>query len=233
LLACFFFPTFISSCGFGFIRTSAPISARVFCNPSDLDFAMTSLEKMRDAVFNSEDRDLILHVGYFFTWYNQVEWRLTLLMAMIMDERDLQSFHEVTRGLDGKTKVGRFKAICDIKKWPMSETFDKQLAYYVTLGNLRNKLAHRALLNDEQKGDRFHFASIDKMPWKVLGIPADDAESSEHIRKLDFFEKGLWLSQFSADLGEILQTPPKRATLGAVNPRAKVPQNPHANPQGS
>ena len=50
-------------------------------------------------IFGGEDRDLYLHVGYFFNWYNQVEWKITVIMAVVMGERDLVAFDQLVRGM--------------------------------------------------------------------------------------------------------------------------------------
>jgi hypothetical protein len=51
------------------------------------------LQNARAQIFAGEDRELYLHVGYFFCWYNQVEWKITMLMAVVMGEKDLAAFN--------------------------------------------------------------------------------------------------------------------------------------------
>jgi hypothetical protein len=74
------------------------------------------LEAERARIFSGEDRDLYLHVGYFFTWFNHVEWSLTNLMAIVMGDTDLSAFHVLVKRLEGQAKVNRFIELCKVKK---------------------------------------------------------------------------------------------------------------------
>ncbi|MEJ2376470.1 MAG: hypothetical protein P8Y71_13985 [Pseudolabrys sp.] len=35
------------------------------------------VQKFREKIFQGPDRDLYLHVGFFFLWFNAVEFKLT------------------------------------------------------------------------------------------------------------------------------------------------------------
>jgi hypothetical protein len=74
------------------------------------------LEAERARIFSGEDRDLYLHVGYFFTWFNHVEWSLTNLMAIVMGDTDLSAIHVLVKRLEGQAKVNRFIELCKVKK---------------------------------------------------------------------------------------------------------------------
>jgi hypothetical protein len=63
------------------------------------------LEAERARIFSGEDRDLYLHVGYFFTWYNHVEWVLINVMALVMGDKDLSAFHVLVKRIDGQAKT--------------------------------------------------------------------------------------------------------------------------------
>jgi hypothetical protein len=181
------------------------------------------LTKERDRIFAGQDRLMLLHVGYFITWYNHVEWKLTVLMAIVMGERDFPAFHQLVLGLDAKTKVRRLRKLCQIKKRKIEENFDNQLTHFhETICDLRNKFAHRALLNDETGKDRFHFATLEKMPWKVLGVSAK-GQPPDHIDGIKMFEYGYWMNHWGDDLNEIIDRAIASKSLGTETPRAKLP----------
>jgi hypothetical protein len=188
------------------------------------------LEKERTRIFASEDRDLYLHVGYFFAWYNQVEWKITVIMAIVMNERDLPAFDQLVRGMDAKTKVRRLRNICKLKKRQIGDALSKRLDHFEDkLCIFRDRLAHRALVRDE-KIDRFHFATIERMPWKVLGVASAKKEPPpDHVDALKLFEYGYWMNHFGDDLNEVIDRAIEGRSLDIANPRSPLPQAPHAN----
>jgi hypothetical protein len=194
---------------------------------------MTSsfLENERARIFDGEDRDLYLHVGYFISWNNMVEHKITLLMALIMGEEDLSAFDLITRNLNGQTKVGRLKRLCELKKREIEQPLLDRLDHYTTkIYPLRNKLAHRSTARDE-KVPRFYLVTLDRLPWKALGVAVPmgmKVQAPDHIDAITVFEYGLWLHSFSEDLTEVIDCAIKREPLGIKTPRSPLPKAPLA-----
>jgi hypothetical protein len=115
------------------MRSTSAIIRRIFSSKVEAPLpAMThpALESERAKIFANEDRELYLHVGYFFTWYNSAEWKITNLMAIIMGEKDFSSFDLFVSGMDGKTKVRRLIRLCKIKKRPIEQPLLDRLEHY-------------------------------------------------------------------------------------------------------
>jgi hypothetical protein len=184
----------------------------------------SKLESERAQIFGGEDRDLYLHVGYFFTWYNSVEWKITNLMAIVMGESDLSAFDLLVSHLDGRNKVRRFKRLCQIKKQVMEQPFLERLNHFGDkICRLRNRLAHHALARDETN-PRFYFMIADRLPWKALGMAAPEPQQSPvPLEAMTLFEHGYWLHRFSFDLGEVLVRAVTRQPLGMDKPRSPLP----------
>jgi hypothetical protein len=127
------------------------------------------LEAERDRIFTGEDRDVYLHVGYFFTWFNQVEMQLTTLMAVVMHATDLASFELLLGRIGAKTKVRRLRQLCKIKNRVIEQSLLDRLTHYEkTICGLRDRLAHGALARDENQ-PRFYYVSVTQLPWTVFG----------------------------------------------------------------
>jgi hypothetical protein len=184
------------------------------------------LEGRRAAIFSGEDRDLYLHVGYFFAWYNHVEWKISNLMAVIMGERDFTAFEVLIGRLEGRTKVERFKRLCKIKKRVIEQSLLDRLDHYEkNICKLRNTLAHHALARDERK-PRFYFLKLDRLPWAALGMVAPDGAQPppDHINAITLFEQGHWLDAFADDLTEVFNTAIENRPLGISKPRSPLPR---------
>jgi hypothetical protein len=185
------------------------------------------LEAERVRVFAGEDRDLFLHVGYFFTWYNNVEWKITNLMAVVMREQDFSAFDLLVRGMDGKKKVRRLIRLCKIKGREIEQPLLDRLKHYETkICTLRDRLGHNALCRDEQKS-RFYFMNFDRLPWKELGMDIPDGLSKQppdHIDAMTLFQHGLWLNSFSDDLTEAVNRAIEDRPLGMKTPRSPLPR---------
>jgi hypothetical protein len=185
------------------------------------------LEAERARVFAGEDRDLYLHVGYFFTWYNNVEWKITNIMAVVIGDEDFSAFNLLVSGMDAKTKVRRLKRLCKIKNLRIEQPLADRLKQFEDkICPLRNKLAHNALARNEQT-PRFYFMQLDRLPWKALGfdIPAGlNKQPPDHIDATTIFEHGCWLNDFSEDLTEVIYCAFRREPLGIKSPRSPLPR---------
>jgi hypothetical protein len=184
------------------------------------------LEAERARIFSGEDRDLYLHVGYFFTWYNHVEWKITHIMAIVMGDKDFAAFALLVSGMDARRKVRRLKSLCKIKNLLIEQSLADRLKHFEDkLCPLRNKLAHNALANDEQQ-PRFHYMQLERLPWKALGMDIPDGLSKQppdHIDAITLFEYGCWLHSFGEDLTEVVYCAIKQEPLGIKSPRSPLP----------
>jgi hypothetical protein len=184
------------------------------------------LEDRRAAIFSGEDRELYLHVGYFFAWYNHVEWKISSLMALILGERDFTAFEVLISRLEGRRKVARLKRLCKIKKRVIEQSLLDRLDHYEKkICKLRNKLAHHALARDEGK-PCFYFMTLDRLPWAALGmieIAPKGAQPPDLINTIELFEHGHWLDAFADDLAEVIDAAIENRPLGISKPRSPLP----------
>ena len=189
------------------------------------------LKQVREQVLSGVDRDLYSHVGYFLTWYAQVEFRITGLMAVVAMERDFSAFHILTKGMDAGTKVRRLRELCKTKKREIGPAFSARLQIFKDKHcDLRNRLSHTALVRDEN-AEKFHFVTLDRLPWRVLGMANPFGhQPPDEIDKLTLFEHGLWLQYFGEDLARVIPRAMLGASLEIETPRSPLPQAPPANP---
>jgi hypothetical protein len=212
------------------MRTSAPIR-RLVDSSSFEAFIMTFLETERARIFNSPDNNLYIHVGYFITWFNSVDWRLSILTAVVLGYKDFAALDQVMRGLDAETKARRLVGICKVKNLQIDKSFEDQLDYFSRkICGLRNKLAHRALVIDESK-DRFHYTTLDKMPWMLLGESGYKGPPPDYIDAIQLFERGYWLNAWADDLTDVTDRARDGRSLGIDHPRARVPKAAPSSPR--
>jgi hypothetical protein len=69
------------------------------------------LEAERELVFRGTDRDLFLHIGHFYAWYAQAELNITQLLAIALDQRNMDAFDLLISGMDGRVKVERLQSL--------------------------------------------------------------------------------------------------------------------------
>jgi hypothetical protein len=162
--------------------------------------------KFREKTFQGPDRNLYLHVGYFFSWFNAVEFKITYLMAMVCGEKDLAAFNLLVRGMDAATKVQRLKRLCITKKREIGPNLLERLKCYENkTGKLRDRIAHTPLIAGDNDPNNFHHAAIDRSLEKAAGSPGiPGLPPTDTIPKLTFFEAALWLNYLSDDLDAIL-----------------------------
>ena len=182
------------------------------------------LEALRTQMFSGEDRDLYLHVGYFFTWYNQVDWKITNLMAIVMGERDFSAFELLVGRMDARRKVRRLIELCKIKNREIEQALLDRLRHYERkICPLRDKLAHHGLARDEKK-PRFLYMRMDRLPWKELGMKAPIKQPPpDGIDVMILFQHGYWLHLFSEDLTEAFYRAVEKRPLGMKSPRSPPP----------
>jgi hypothetical protein len=189
------------------------------------------LKKAREAIFSGVDRDQYLHVGYFLTWYGQVEHRLTIIMAMVAQERDFEAFHLLTKGMDAKTKSQRLRELCEVKNRKVGPNLLPRLKYFErNVCKFRDRLSHTALIRDENK-EHFHFMPLDRSPAKALGVPkATDLRPTDSLSYLDLFERGYWLNWLNEDLAQVVERARTGQSLEIDNPRCPLRAVDPANP---
>jgi hypothetical protein len=189
------------------------------------------LRKAREKTFAGIDRDQYLHVGYFLTWYGMVEHRITLMMAMVAQERDLEAFHLVTKGMDARTKTQRLRELCKVKNREIGPNLLPRLKHFQdNVCKFRDRLSHTALIRDENE-ERFHFMPLDRSPAKALGMPKEtDLRPTDSIDYLEFFERGYWLNWFNDDLAPVVERARTGLSLEIDNPRSPLRVADPANP---
>jgi hypothetical protein len=175
-----------------------------------------------------EDNSAFLHIGHFHGWYGQVEWRLTMLMAFVAEERDFAAFHVLT--MDAKTKVIRFIRLCKIKNRKIGPLLLSRLAHYRdNMAEFRNKISHTALArNDDQT--RFLLASLGTVSLDEINNKIWD--KAESFSDLDLYERGLWLNYFADDLWDVFPKVGAGAILELENPNSWERWVPHSNYSG-
>jgi hypothetical protein len=185
-----------------------------------------ALDAKRAAIFSGVDRDLYLHVGYFFAWYNNIDWKITNLMAVIMGERDFSAFALLVRRMDARRKVRSLIELCKVKNREIEKPLLDRLRHFERkICPLREKLAHHGLARDEKK-PRFLYIRIDRLPWKELGMkPPLKQQQPDGIDAIVLFQHGYWLNLFSEDLSsnELHNRLIENRPLGVKSPRSPPP----------
>jgi len=184
------------------------------------------LEAKRAAIFSGADRDLYLHVGYFFAWYNHIDWKITNLMALIMGERDFSAFALLVQRMDARRKVRSLIKLCKIKNREIEQPLLDRLRHFERkICPLREKLAHHGLARDEKKS-RFLYMRMDRLPWKELGMEAPIKQPPPGgIDVMVLFQHAYWLHLFSEDLGsnDLLNRLIENRPLGVKSPHSPPP----------
>lgn len=181
-----------------------------------------TLRKARETIFSGEDRELYLHVGYFVTWFNMVELRITALIAVVLGEKDLEAFNVLVKGMDAETKVSRLKELCTKKNRSLGKNLDQRLKFYRDkCGKLRNKIAHLPLVPGDASHEKFHHASIDRSVERALSMRLlTKLPPADHIWRLELFQKAYWMNHFSDDLSIVLDHCMTEPTLEIISPRS-------------
>jgi hypothetical protein len=177
-------------------------------------------ETVRLHIFDGEDRDHYLHIGYFIAWYSSVELGITGLLAMATNSQNLDAFELLVYGMDAKTKVERLRKASKTGVTLGQNLSDRLTFFYDKIIPIRNSLVHSGLTQDPQK-TALHFSSLAKLPFYAIGQPQRGAKPTRMpYRKL--FEYALWLNFFSDDLIKIINAvPPKIIEID--HPRSPKP----------
>jgi hypothetical protein len=185
--------------------------------------AMTPVElnKVRKDIFESEDRNLFLHLGYFVAWYGSTEIWLTYLLSIAVNTNDLDSFNLLTRGMDAKVKCERLRAACRFNGYTIGPNLDDRLAYFhERIIRTRNRILHTfpVVLDDDL--NTIHFTTIGKIPGQVRGY-VDGGVPTMLLDQL--FEQGYWLNHFAEDISSITKKRIDPKTLEIANPLSTLP----------
>lgn len=191
----------------------------------------SNIEEVRKREFERPaERELYLHLGHFFAWYNAAEFSLTLTIAMMLRESDLAAFHALTKGLDARSKIRRLKQICKIKKRAIGPNLTERLTYFHdTICEFRNTVSHNAIAIGEE-GTNFYISAIDRMPWRELGFDTTDEPPAKAIKRLTVFEYGSFLNDFTFDLIAVNRLAAAGQPLEIDHPRSQLPE---AHPSNS
>jgi hypothetical protein len=188
------------------------------------------LERTRKNVFDGEDRDHYLHIGYFMSWYSSVELGITFLLAIATGIRNLEAFELLVRGMDARVKIDRLrKAIDQSATITIGPNLSSRIdLFYDKIIPVRNNVAHASLASDPQR-QTLHFASLAKLPFHAHGL-FQHGEPPPSVPLIDIFEHALWLNFFSDDLNKAINQFP-RQMLEIDNPRSPMrPVDPQDHP---
>jgi hypothetical protein len=221
---------FISSCGFGFMRTSAPMRRLVASTSSlearDMKFWTDAdipwLTEAREKKFRpeSQDHEMFLQIGFFTFAYAAAELRLTLLLAEATQIKNLHSFDLLTRGMDVRVKIERFRRACE-KGPPIGQNLSVRLEIMNgTMRPLRNQIAHGLTVPMPDKHS-LAFAGLAAMPKFIEGRHPDQDDSTP-IKYSDFFEHSAWLRYFEYDLKDALRGVAQRGTFEIDDPQSPL-----------
>lgn len=113
-------------------------------------------------------------------------------------------FHALTRGMDGKIKVERLKALMKIHGWKLEPGLEKRFEHFLVIIGIRNGLAH----------SHFYWPAGGDLQLTSLGEPPifDDVKFAAPAPKtysgLELFERGVWLGAFAHDLIAVREAVP-------------------------
>lgn len=183
------------------------------------------VEGHRKRIFESDDRTFYLHVGYFMAWYSACEARITLLLAIATKSENLKSFDLLTRGMDAKVKIERFRLACNGYR-KIGDNLKRRLAHFEKkIIPLRNKIAHSHMTTDPSY-QGIHFASLSKMPLASFGLYAvGEAPPYQTFREI--FEQGLWLNVFNDDLLSVWKNAAHPTEFEIDDPVSPLPPTGH------
>ncbi len=166
------------------------------------DFAMEDtspdFEKIRSGLFGGPDRDLYVHIGYFMSWFSAVELKITLLLAVVLNYRQLNDFDLLVRGMDARVKCERLRRACK-NRINIGPNFENRLRTFEDVSiPLRNKIGHRHLSNPGA-GKTVYMMTLSRTAGSAFGM-RQVGELPDQMPMLELFEHAYWLHLFSEDL---------------------------------
>jgi hypothetical protein len=174
------------------MRTSALIIRATSSKLSFLESIMPDwLDQKRAKIFNDEDRELYLHLGYFLSWFSAVEAQLTMMIAFLTDSKNLENFDLLARGLQPRQKVERLRILAS-KYRPLGPNLTALLDLFEEVSiPLRNDLSHSRLVHAHRPGTLL-VTTIARLT---------EEQGARTISAKELFERGYWLHCFQYDLG--------------------------------
>src|SRR5690242_324076 len=100
------------------------------------------LAKGREQTYAGVDRDLYTDIGFFTTWFGGAELRVTMLLAMFTNSRDLEAFDILCRGMDARVKTERLQQAIKRHGKLGPELNLRLAAFHDEIIPLRNQIAH-------------------------------------------------------------------------------------------
>ena len=130
-----------------------------------------TLRKLIDDEVSEVDQPFFIISGYFLAWYALVEIHISAQIAFLSEIHDLDVFQILTKGMDARVKLERFRQLAKAKNG-IGPNLNARLNHFErTIIPIRNRLSHGAAwLNDKEVG-KFHlisivsFSSAMKGPW--------------------------------------------------------------------
>ncbi len=151
------------------------------------------LEKMRASRLSTDDNNIYLLIGYFYSWFSAVEMVLTMMLAQVggftRSGRDLEAFELISSGLQPRQKIDRLRQLAKKSGCKIGPNLDHFLKELLGVIDLRNQLSH-AKLTAARKPGHFQIRTLSKQEGKGARV----------IRELDLFAQGLWLHELASDL---------------------------------
>ena len=161
---------------------------------------------------------LYASLGLFIAAYSKVELALTVLMAEILQNKDYEAFHTLTRGLDGPAKAGRVKELGEAAGiYEHKNAFGTRLNLFKeTIVNFRNRISHSyiTLPADHPILGFYDISYITKDPKRVEYVASK--EMIEHCTE--------WVDYFFEDLMPTIQLARERTKLTIAHPQSMEPE---------
>jgi hypothetical protein len=185
------------------------------------------LKQARQHTFAGEDANLYQHIGYFCTWFGQVELQITFLMALLNNSPDFVGFDLLIKGMDARVKIERLTKLLKLRAaYEKKSNLGQRLIHFETLiVPLRNRIMHSGFYSTHDPESVLHLTSLTKFPaGGPIPNPIPDTEDADSITYLRLFKAGLWLNYFNDDLTSIYKGIPQSERVFEIKtPRTWVP----------
>ena len=172
-----------------------------------------------------EYEEMYSEIGYFISQYSTVELAITALLAALANFEDLEAFHTVTKGMDAKTKVERFKELAKSRNLLAKKgKFDERLIHFAEkVAGLRNKVAHTWILKSKTDPVKILFSNIAQIPFEQFKMKKRVRRQPDEILLDSLREYSSWLSDFQLDLLNLYGAAKKGAKLEIEKPNSLSP----------
>ena len=168
------------------------------------------------------EHNLHAAIGYFIAAYSKIELIITVHLAILTKNSDFEAFHILTKGMDLRVKIERFRELCK----PLS-LIDTKSALDIRLDlvtskicNLRNKLSHSAIDVPDVGFPELGLSSIS-------AIHPEKRKNTETIHLDVLAHYSDWCEDFYQDILHLLPIVRKFAKLSIGHPHSQAPKEFH------